>query len=68
VNEKEHKSKQDRSFLVLSRAVGERIFVGDDIELVLAEAHEGRAKIAISAPRSVQILRDNAKIKHRKHG
>jgi carbon storage regulator len=43
--------------LVLSRKVGEAIRIGDDIEVVVLGAHNGRVKIGISAPRHVDVFR-----------
>jgi len=43
--------------LVLSRKPGESIFIGDDIEIVVTKTDYGSARIAISAPREVLIVR-----------
>ena len=43
--------------LVLSRKENQSFFLGDDIEITLLEITGDKAKIAIRAPRSVQILR-----------
>lgn len=43
--------------LVLSRKLGERIFVGDDIEIIVTRIEEDKVRIAISAPRDVPIVR-----------
>jgi carbon storage regulator CsrA len=43
--------------LVLSRKVGEAIRIGNDIEVVVLAAHNGRVKIGISAPRHVGVFR-----------
>lgn len=50
-------------YLVISRKIGERIKIGDDIEILLADVHKGKdgiagkADIAIKAPKSVTIVR-----------
>ena len=43
--------------LVLSRKVGERIHVGDDIVLEIRRIAGNRVTLALAAPRSVRILR-----------
>ena len=43
--------------LVLSRKLGERIFIGDDIEIIVTRIEEDKVRIAISAPRDVPIVR-----------
>ena len=43
--------------LVLSRKSGERVLVGEDIEVVVLEVDGGRVKLGFSAPRHVPIFR-----------
>lgn len=43
--------------LVLSRKVGERVVIGDDIELVVLSIEGDQIKLGIDAPRNVQIFR-----------
>lgn len=43
--------------LVLSRKQGERITIGDNIEIVISEVSGGRVRIGINAPREVSIRR-----------
>ena len=43
--------------LVLSRKVGERIQIGDDIELIVTAINGNRVQLGIAAPRSVRITR-----------
>lgn len=43
--------------LVLSRKAGERIVIGDDIELVVLSIENDQIKLGIEAPRNVQIFR-----------
>jgi carbon storage regulator len=43
--------------LVLSRKVGERIHVGDDIVLEVRRISGNRVTLALEAPRDVRILR-----------
>lgn len=43
--------------LVLSRKVGERIQIGDDVQLVVLKSAGGRIQLGIDAPRDVAIKR-----------
>lgn len=44
-------------YLVFSRKEGEDFFIGDDIEVIVSRIEGGAARIVISAPREVRILR-----------
>lgn len=43
--------------LVLTRRAGERVLIGDDIELTVLEVKGDAIRLGISAPRSTQIRR-----------
>lgn len=43
--------------LVLSRKLGERIRIGDDIEVVVLELGRDQVRLGITAPRSVAVHR-----------
>lgn len=43
--------------LVLTRRAGESFLIGSDIEITVIEMQGDKAKIGISAPRNVAILR-----------
>lgn len=43
--------------LVLRRKVGEKLLIGEDIEVVVLEVTGDRVKLGIDAPREVEILR-----------
>ena len=43
--------------LVLSRQKGERILIGDDIEIQIVRIDRSQVKLAITAPLEVHILR-----------
>jgi carbon storage regulator len=43
--------------LVLSRKLGERVLVGEDVEVVVLEVDGGRVKLGFTAPRYVPIFR-----------
>ena len=55
------KPNKEKSYLVLSRAEDQKIFIGDDIEIVVCKITEKNVRIGISAPTNVQIVRDDAK-------
>jgi carbon storage regulator len=43
--------------LVLSRKKGERVFIGDEVEVAVLEIEGDRIKLGINAPKGVKILR-----------
>ena len=43
--------------LILNRKAGESLQIGDDITITVVSLEGGRAKLAISAPKSIPILR-----------
>lgn len=43
--------------LVLTRKVGETIWVGDNVEIVITEIKGDQIKLGIQAPKSVEIVR-----------
>jgi carbon storage regulator len=51
--------------LVLSRKAGESIYIGDDILITVLNIHYQQIQIGIEAPKSIGILRDDAKQKTR---
>lgn len=44
--------------LVLSRKLWERIYVGPDIVIQVVEVDRGKVRLGISAPRDLEILRE----------
>lgn len=49
--------------LALSRKVGEKIRIGDDVVIGVAEISHGRVKIGIEAPKHINILREEVRDK-----
>lgn len=43
--------------LVLTRKLGETIWIGEDVEIVITEVKGEQVKIGIRAPRSIDIIR-----------
>jgi carbon storage regulator len=47
----------EETMLVLSRKLGEKICIGNDVMIVVTGFDRGKVRIGIKAPDSVQILR-----------
>ena len=43
--------------LVISRRKGQRVLIGEEIEVVITEVHRGSVKLGIRAPRGLTVLR-----------
>lgn len=43
--------------LVITRRPGESFFIGDEIEIVILEISQAKARVAINAPREVDVVR-----------
>ena len=54
--------------LVLRRKVGEEIAVGDDVVIGVVEVNNNAVKLAIKAPKSVNILRRELEKKKEREG
>jgi len=44
--------------LIFSRKIGEKIRVGDDIEIVVLEMKKGQVRLGINAPRNLSVHRE----------
>ena len=44
--------------LVLSRKVGEKILIGDDIQITVVRVCQNTVRIGVEAPRNYQIVRE----------
>ena len=44
--------------LVLSRKIGEKIIIGEDITITVLEVERTKVRIGIDAPRDLNIVRD----------
>ena len=47
--------------LVLSRKVGERILIGDDIRVTIVRVTGGGVRVGIEAPASLNVVREELK-------
>jgi carbon storage regulator len=47
--------------LIIARRKGQRILIGDDVEVVVTELSKGMVKLGIVAPNSCTILRGETK-------
>jgi carbon storage regulator len=43
--------------LVLTRKVGDKVFLGEEIEIAVGEIRGNQVKLGISAPRALPVLR-----------
>ena len=43
--------------LVLSRCKNESIMVGEDVEVMIVDIHNGKVRLGIAAPRSIPVHR-----------
>lgn len=43
--------------LILSRKVGQRICIGDDIEILVVEISENQVRLGVDAPKKVPVYR-----------
>jgi len=48
--------------LVLSRKVGERVWIGDKIAITIVRVAQGGVRIGIEAPESMPIVREELKL------
>lgn len=50
--------KEEKTMLVLSRQQGERIIIGDDVTVQVVRISSGSVRLAITAPMSKKIIRE----------
>lgn len=50
--------KKENGFLVISRRKGERVFIGDDIEIILKHTSPSHVKMAIRVPNEMPVTRN----------
>lgn len=52
---------QGQAMLVLSRKVGEKILIGDNIAVTVVRVAQGSVRIGVEAPDNMQIVREEIK-------
>jgi len=57
------KQHEEKSYLILTRKINDRLYIGDDIEILIVDINKGRVRLGISADKSLPILRDDARNK-----
>lgn len=48
--------------LVIRRRIGEKLYIGDNIEIEVIEAAGGRVRLGVTAPREVLVVRGEARL------
>lgn len=52
--------------LILTRRIGEKSFIGDEIEVVVLDVNRNQVKIGIKAPRELTVLREELFVKDKR--
>ena len=52
--------------LILTRRIGEKLLIGDDIEVVVLDVNRNQVKVGIKAPRDMTVLREELYIRDKK--
>lgn len=52
--------------LILTRRIGEKLLIGDDIEVIVLDINRNQAKIGIKAPRELTVLREELFIRDKR--
>jgi carbon storage regulator len=52
---------RDRTMLVLSRKIGEKILIGKDISVTVVRVAQGMVRIGVEAPAELSIVREEIK-------
>jgi carbon storage regulator len=58
---------EDGPMLVLSRKLGEKIYIGDNICITVVDIDRGKIRLGIEAPREVPIYRQELLPMHHQH-
>jgi len=59
-------SAKPTTHLVVTRKVGDVVTIGDSISIKLHEIDNGKARLGITGPADMSILRDDAKFKSKR--
>lgn len=52
--------------LILTRRIGEKLLIGDNIEVVILDVNRNQVKVGIKAPRDMTVLREELYIRDKK--
>ena len=52
--------------LILTRRIGEKLLIGDHIEVVVLDVNRNQVKVGIKAPRDMTVLREELYIRDKK--
>lgn len=52
--------------LVLSRKIGQKIYIGEEICITITDVDRGKVRIGVEAPRHLNVLRDELKYPNQK--
>jgi len=52
--------------LILTRRIGEKLLIGDDIEVVVLDVNRNQVKVGIKAPRDLTVLREELYIRDKR--
>ena len=63
MDKKLRKDKEGVSMLVLTRKIGEKVIIGDDVSVTILGLFGNHARLGINAPKSVDIHREEIYVK-----
>lgn len=52
--------------LILTRRIGEKLLIGDEIEVVVLDVNRNQVKVGIKAPRDLTVLREELYIRDKR--
>lgn len=52
--------------LILTRRIGEKLLIGDNIEVVVLDVNRNQVKVGIKAPRDMTVLREELYVRDKK--
>ncbi|MDG1938235.1 MAG: carbon storage regulator CsrA [Pseudomonadales bacterium] len=52
--------------LILTRRIGEKLLIGDNIEVVLLDVNRNQVKVGIKAPRDMTVLREELYVRDKR--
>ena len=52
--------------LMLTRRIGEKLLIGDNIEVVVLDVNRNQVKVGIKAPRDMTVLREELYVRDKR--